>query len=177
MIVLGGLLAAGVLGPLLLPWLPGRAFSAKGVWIGLAMSLVLALCSSWSSVPGTIGALQFLEQRSGDNLMVSDDAGSDEFCRDELYRGFYVHIAVRSKAGDESSCACTVDLCRGGRRIVAGGAFCLRLEKKVWPLWGSFNILKMWSHLSLMPKNASAARNVRKFVLMEFLSLRMGRRK
>ncbi|MHC4355708.1 MAG: mercury methylation corrinoid protein HgcA [Planctomycetota bacterium] len=53
-IVLGGLLAAGVLGPLLLPWLPGRAFSAKGVWIGLAMSLVLALCSSWSSVPGTI---------------------------------------------------------------------------------------------------------------------------
>ena len=53
-IVLGGLLAAGILGPLLLPWLPGRAFSAKGLWIGLAMSLVLALCSSWSSVPGTI---------------------------------------------------------------------------------------------------------------------------
>lgn len=54
LILLGALLAAGILGPLLLPWLPGRAFSAKGLWIGLAMSLVLVLCSSWSSIPGTI---------------------------------------------------------------------------------------------------------------------------
>ena len=49
-----GLLAAGVLGPVLLPWLPGRAFSVKGLWIGLVMSLGLGLWSSWSSLPGTV---------------------------------------------------------------------------------------------------------------------------
>lgn len=36
-------LAGTVLGPLLLPWLPGRAFSAKGAWIGIAMAVGLAL--------------------------------------------------------------------------------------------------------------------------------------
>ncbi len=57
-ILLVGLLAAGVLGPALLPWLPGRAFSVKGLWIGLAVSLAVSLavglCSSWSSLPGMI---------------------------------------------------------------------------------------------------------------------------
>lgn len=32
--------AGGVLGSMLLPWLPGKAFSVKGVWIGLLMLLV-----------------------------------------------------------------------------------------------------------------------------------------
>ncbi len=32
-------LAAAIGGPILLPWLPGRAFSVKGVWIGLAAIL------------------------------------------------------------------------------------------------------------------------------------------
>jgi acetyl-CoA decarbonylase/synthase complex subunit gamma len=54
LILLGSFLAGAALGPVLLPWLPGRAFSVKGAWIGLAISLVLAFCSSWSSVPGTI---------------------------------------------------------------------------------------------------------------------------
>ena len=54
LILLGSFLAAAALGPVLLPWLPGRAFSAKGAWIGLAISLVLGLCSSWSSLLGTI---------------------------------------------------------------------------------------------------------------------------
>ena len=53
-ILLGALLAGAALGPVLLPWLPGRAFSLKGLWIGLAVSLVLGLCSSWNSFPGTI---------------------------------------------------------------------------------------------------------------------------
>ncbi len=30
-----------VLGPALLPWLPGRAFSCKGFWLGLALALLL----------------------------------------------------------------------------------------------------------------------------------------
>ena len=53
LILLASYLAAGILGPALLPWLPGRAFSAKGIWIGLAISVVLGLQSrplwnSWS---------------------------------------------------------------------------------------------------------------------------------
>ena len=35
-LLLASFLAAAILGPILLPWLPGRAFSAKGLWIGLA---------------------------------------------------------------------------------------------------------------------------------------------
>ncbi len=34
-------LVAAVFGPILLPWLPGRAFSVKGIWIGLAAALGL----------------------------------------------------------------------------------------------------------------------------------------
>lgn len=38
-ILLIGFLSAVVLGPILLPWLPGRPFSVKGFWIGLAVLL------------------------------------------------------------------------------------------------------------------------------------------
>lgn len=54
LVLLSSFLAAGILGPVLLPWLPGRAFSVKGLWIGLAISLGLGLCSSWSNLPGII---------------------------------------------------------------------------------------------------------------------------
>ncbi len=40
LILLAGFLAAIVFGPALLPWLPGRSFSAKGLWIGLAVLLL-----------------------------------------------------------------------------------------------------------------------------------------
>lgn len=40
LIFLAGFLAAVVLGPMLLPWLPGRSFSAKGLWIGLGTLLL-----------------------------------------------------------------------------------------------------------------------------------------
>ncbi len=40
LILLAGYLAAVVFGPALLPWLPGRWFSAKGLWIGLAAVLL-----------------------------------------------------------------------------------------------------------------------------------------
>ena len=42
-------LAGCVLGPALLPWLPGRAFSLKGLWIGLLASLVSVIY--WWSNP------------------------------------------------------------------------------------------------------------------------------
>jgi acetyl-CoA decarbonylase/synthase complex subunit gamma len=34
-----GFLCGTVLGPALLPWLPGRAFSLKGLWIGLVLAV------------------------------------------------------------------------------------------------------------------------------------------
>lgn len=39
LLLLASFLAAAILGPILLPWLPGRAFSTKGMWVGLAMSV------------------------------------------------------------------------------------------------------------------------------------------
>ena len=41
--ILVGWLGGCVLGPALLPWLPGRAFWVKGVWLGVALALLLAL--------------------------------------------------------------------------------------------------------------------------------------
>jgi hypothetical protein len=38
-----GLLSGSVLTPILLPWLPGRAFSLKGVWVGLGLAILLCL--------------------------------------------------------------------------------------------------------------------------------------
>jgi acetyl-CoA decarbonylase/synthase complex subunit gamma len=40
-LVFAGWLTGGVLVPILLPWLPGRAFSIKGLWVGIALWLVL----------------------------------------------------------------------------------------------------------------------------------------
>ncbi len=45
-LLLAGWLGGGALGPLLLPWLPGRAFSVKGAWVGLALVLA-ALLPLW----------------------------------------------------------------------------------------------------------------------------------
>jgi len=38
-LLLGTYFAACILGPVLVPWLPGRAFSVKGLWIGLAAAI------------------------------------------------------------------------------------------------------------------------------------------
>lgn len=40
LILLVSFLTSVVLGPILLPWLPGRSFSAKGLWIGLGTLLI-----------------------------------------------------------------------------------------------------------------------------------------
>ncbi|MHC4635901.1 MAG: mercury methylation corrinoid protein HgcA [Planctomycetota bacterium] len=54
-LLLASFLAAAILGPILLPWLPGRAFSIKGVWIGLAVFLGFGFyCFGY---PDTIGEL------------------------------------------------------------------------------------------------------------------------
>ena len=55
-----GLLAGSVLTPMLLPWLPGRAFSLKGVWVGLGLALLL--CFSIFSSSGQLNQIALLLQ-------------------------------------------------------------------------------------------------------------------
>lgn len=43
-LLFGVFLSSAILTPALLPWLPGRPFSVKGAWIGLAFFLVLYIC-------------------------------------------------------------------------------------------------------------------------------------
>jgi acetyl-CoA decarbonylase/synthase complex subunit gamma len=56
----GGLVAGAVLTPLLLPWLPCRAFSLKGCWMGLIMFFLLTAfrgfdIGPWSTVLEMLG--------------------------------------------------------------------------------------------------------------------------
>ncbi len=46
--ILGGALAGAVLTPAMLPWLPGRSFSAKGAWAGGLYLTVLVAIAYWS---------------------------------------------------------------------------------------------------------------------------------
>jgi len=43
MLFLAAYLSGVILTPILLPWLPGRSFSAKGMWIGLGLALVIGV--------------------------------------------------------------------------------------------------------------------------------------
>lgn len=45
--LLAAILSGAVLTPVLLPWLPGRAFSTKGLTVGLSTALVVIFCRSW----------------------------------------------------------------------------------------------------------------------------------
>ncbi len=50
LVLLFGYLAGCILGPALLPWLPGRAFAAKGFWVGVLAAAVSVFY--WWSHPG-----------------------------------------------------------------------------------------------------------------------------
>ncbi len=56
-LTLTGYLGAGILTPLLLPWLPGRAFAAKGALLGVLMALAL-LALGWIPVGGASATLE-----------------------------------------------------------------------------------------------------------------------
>jgi acetyl-CoA decarbonylase/synthase complex subunit gamma len=45
-LIIGAFLAGSVIAPALLPWLPGKAFSVKGAWVGLALAAALT-CYGW----------------------------------------------------------------------------------------------------------------------------------
>jgi len=49
-LLLAAFLLSVILVPTLLPWLPGRAFSTKGAWLGIALALILVACE-WQA-PG-----------------------------------------------------------------------------------------------------------------------------
>lgn len=49
--VFTGWLTGGVLVPILLPWLPGRAFSVKGLWVAMALWPVLSVCGFLGTSP------------------------------------------------------------------------------------------------------------------------------
>ncbi|MFH2204945.1 MAG: mercury methylation corrinoid protein HgcA [Elusimicrobiota bacterium] len=51
------LLAGAVLGPLLLPYLPGRSFSAKGAWTGLACAVAAAHAARLPGMPAAAWVL------------------------------------------------------------------------------------------------------------------------
>ena len=57
-LILGAFLCSAVLGPMLLPWLPGRAFSVKGAVLGLvivgALTVVGGLTGSWLHIAARV---------------------------------------------------------------------------------------------------------------------------
>jgi acetyl-CoA decarbonylase/synthase complex subunit gamma len=57
LLVLFALLGGAVLTPMLLPWIPGRAFSIKGALIGLVMALAFLL-TGWIPLSETAGKLE-----------------------------------------------------------------------------------------------------------------------
>ncbi len=48
LVLLIAYMTGGVLGPLLLPWLPGKSFSVKGLWVGLVVSF--CFLSYWRTI-------------------------------------------------------------------------------------------------------------------------------
>lgn len=57
--VLGAIIAGAVLTPLLLPWLPGRAFALKGAWMGVVTAVVI-VGFRWSWFGTTAGLMELL---------------------------------------------------------------------------------------------------------------------
>lgn len=84
--LLGSVFIGTFASPLLLPWIPGRAFSFKGMITGLigAISVVLFLFSKGSTKLVAAGFLSV------------DPAVAVSFFHNELYRLVYLYVAVGS---------------------------------------------------------------------------------
>jgi acetyl-CoA decarbonylase/synthase complex subunit gamma len=72
-------LAAAILGPVLLPWLPGRAFSLKGFWIGLVIAVIIIFFFPISSGYYVDFAGWMLISASMASFMVMNFTGSSTF--------------------------------------------------------------------------------------------------
>jgi acetyl-CoA decarbonylase/synthase complex subunit gamma len=60
--LLGAIVAGAVLTPILLPWLPGRAFALKGALVGLVVALCLALtrADAWDQLPERLDIMAWM---------------------------------------------------------------------------------------------------------------------
>jgi acetyl-CoA decarbonylase/synthase complex subunit gamma len=60
--ILSAILAGAVLTPVLLPWLPGRAFSLKGVGLGLLGAIILTAFhwDGWMTIAGRLEIIAWL---------------------------------------------------------------------------------------------------------------------
>lgn len=56
----GAVLSGVVLGPALLPWLPGRSFAVKGAFVGLLWSVLFYALAGGAAWPGPVAAALFL---------------------------------------------------------------------------------------------------------------------
>lgn len=70
-------LAGCLLGPALLPWLPGRAFWVKGAFLGATLAAVLALAGVFQGLLPTLGAVLWLG--AGVSFLLMNFTGSATF--------------------------------------------------------------------------------------------------
>ena len=106
-----------VLNPLLLPYLPGRAFSIKGFSIGIVIALILLYLRdiNLSAWPGRIEAMAWV-------LIIPAVSG---YSRDEFHGLFYLHLFVGSKKGNAMGAASGDRLRRSGLVMWIGAVFIL----------------------------------------------------
>ena len=76
-VVLASFLTALVLGPALLPWLPGRAFALKGVWLGVALAFGLAATGTFGSWLDTLAWLALVPAMT--SFLVMNFTGASTF--------------------------------------------------------------------------------------------------
>ena len=92
--VLIGIIAGCLITPLLLPWLPGRAFAVKGILPGIAGAFFFIFLRSsveWALTPGFLDPAAWLLIDSGNFFLPGD----------EFHRVFHLHIPFRRKKGNE----------------------------------------------------------------------------
>ncbi len=75
--LLAGSVTASVAGPLLLPWLPGRAFALKGIWLGLLTAAVLM--SLWRPEGRLLAAAATLIVTSLSSLTLMNFTGASTY--------------------------------------------------------------------------------------------------
>ena len=85
--IIGAILVGAVLAPVLLPWVPGRAFSLKGYILGLLWAVGFLLINGIPSAP----VFGWLKAAAYFLLLPALSAVSD----DELYRKLDLYLAFR----------------------------------------------------------------------------------
>ena len=105
-------LAGTVLGPLLLPWLPGRAFALKGAVLGLAVALALAVAGG--RPPRSVA-------RAARVGVADAHARIHELRAHELHRLLHLHVAVRRASRDACGGAAPDRGRGGGYRLLGDG--------------------------------------------------------